>query len=252
VYNTAHLGVKFGSRIAHLRISHVGMYFLNCPSVCQPLYLDSPSNKTNIMKSNKRHTVTSITLDRTQTYNNQSEQSHIVRHILPTLIHLATVLVEVVNQTLGETVGPHKLGRDRVDVNIFLVNVIPKPMPLHKVVLGAIGDSVSHCKQVGRIVVLKGTTMDGGMKRWSQADGKRDFDEKRANGQECAKALAQSIVLSFSGGETDLGLQLGLPNERNVTESDDVAGARLDTGWTGIRIAAKPSHEVTIAMVIQL
>jgi hypothetical protein len=75
-------------------------------------------------------------------------------HILPSLIHLPTLLEDGPRQTFSQAISLHFSSANFLNVEVSLGMVVPKPVPFDQVVLSPIGDALSAGKQIGSLVIL--------------------------------------------------------------------------------------------------
>ena len=69
------------------------------------------------------------------------------RTALPSLVELADLLEDFTDQAFGVAIRALKCCGDFADFHHAIIHLAPEMMPLHKVVLGAIGDTLSGGKK---------------------------------------------------------------------------------------------------------
>lgn len=169
---------------------------------------------------------------------------------LPSLDKAAVVFKGLTRERLGEVIGS-LVDRFNLDQDELLA-VLPEPVPFDQEVLGPVGEALVGGKVEGPLVVLKDSGSDGVREGPRDQQCGNNFIEGSAEREQSSEGVAQGSVFGLEGGAGDRRLELGLPKDGAATQQDDVAGARLDGFWGGVRLLAEETCKVSINVEVEL
>ena len=114
--------------------------------------------------------------------------------------------------------------------------MVPKPVKFVEKVSGAVGDAVVRCQEEGSLVVLEDLGSNGGME-WAKSLNRmligvmtdlkmsHSLNQHTFQGEECLQSVRESGVFGFESGTGDGGLELGLPNQGEAAQHDNVSSS---------------------------
>ena len=169
-------------------------------------------------------------------------------------------LILFVQETFHQIIGfqkAHTVDDFQKTLEIIIIilstpHIHPKPMPFNQKILGAIGEMLIIGKLMRSIVVLKDMAMHMGKYLARHSESDTHFNQQVLDWQESVKTHTECRIFCLGSGESDLGMQLHLPEEWNITVSDQEGSTRFSSSCTGVRITIVQTGLVGITPHLQV